>query len=204
METILGCNDGFNLLQLAQTWSNLFSLGKTCSDLLKLVQTCSNLFRLAQTYSGLLRPAQTCLDLLKIVFRTGTILDFFLYSDTYKVTTLGLLYPRWFHKFMRIKAEYLGKTAAFISLCLALVLHYSFALFTRGTQDEVFSIAKTVSRLGMLETLCQGAWKNRCYLRFYHGIVQSRTEVCQFLMKDSLAYLMDDYKEEQTVTRWRQ
>ena len=36
------------------------------------------------------------------------------------------------------------------------VLHYSFAL-TRGTQDEVFSIAKTVSRLGMLETLCQGA-----------------------------------------------
>ena len=49
------------------------------------------------------------------------------------------------------------------------VLHYSFAL-TRGTQDEVFSIAKTVSRLGMLETLCQGAWKTRCYLRFYHGI----------------------------------
>ena len=54
------------------------------------------------------------------------------------------------------------------------VLHYSFALFTRGTQDEVFSIAKTVSRLGMLETLCQGAWKTRWYLRFYHGIIVMR------------------------------
>ena len=114
------CSD---LLKLAQTCSNLLTLAQTCSDLLKLAQTCSDLLSFAQTCSDLLKLAQTCSNLLKLVVRTGTILEIFeTKSDTYKVTTLGLLYPRWFHKFMRIgeKTEYLGKTAAFISLCLAL------------------------------------------------------------------------------------
>ena len=114
-------------LWIAQTWSNTYRhvhrqgmirLAQTLADLFSLAQTCSNLLRLAQICSNVLKLAQTCCQ------NRHNSTDFSVFetiSDTYKVTTLGLLYPRWFHKFMRIgeKTEYLGKTAAFISLCLA-------------------------------------------------------------------------------------
>ena len=98
-----------NLLILAQTCSNLFRLAQTCSDLLKRAQMCSNVLRLAQTWSNLLKCAQTCSDLLRLAqtccqnwHNSENSSVFETMSDTYKVTPLGLSYPRWFHKFMRI------------------------------------------------------------------------------------------------------
>ena len=151
-------------LWIAQTWSNTYRhahwqgmirLAQTRTDLFSLAQTCSDLLRLAQTCSNLLRLAQTCFQ------NRHNSTDFSVFetmSDTYKVTTLGLLYPRWFHKFFFYKFTRIWEDWVFGWNCS---LHQPLALAQWFFTTPLHSLAEHKTKSSQLPKLYHdlGCWK---------------------------------------------
>ena len=140
------------LLRLGQTHKDMPN-GMAWSDLLRLELTCSVLLRLAQT----------CSNLLKLVVRTGTILQIFLYLrqfriHTYKLTTLGLLYPRWFLKFFFYKFTRIGEDWVF---GWNFSLHQPLALAQWFFTTPLHSLAEHKTKSSQLPKLYHdlGCWK---------------------------------------------